>query len=131
MPVRRALALSHLGVYSLAVGKTGPALRYLHRAVTVKGESLACRVRVRLNLCAALNQLGEHAEALALLQAAYALPGVRAADGAWREAAAGEACTLAGGLASLHPWNHAPLEMPLDAFEALRAWHTTALRAQH
>ena len=56
---------------------------------------------------------------------------VRATDGAWREAAAEKACTLDGGPASLHPWNHAPLEVSLDAFEAIRAWHTTALRAQH
>ena len=56
---------------------------------------------------------------------------VRATNGAWREAAAEEACSLAGGPVSLHPWNHAPLEVSLDAFEALRAWHTIALRAQH
>jgi len=54
---------------------------------------------------------------------------VRDADGDWREAAAGEARTLHG--AALHPWNHAPLEVPVPVFETFRAWHTTALRAQH
>ena len=56
---------------------------------------------------------------------------VRATVGVWREAAAEEACAFDGGRASLHPWNHAPLEVSVDAFEALRAWHTIALRAQH
>jgi len=32
---------------------------------------------------------------------------------------------------TLHPWNHAPRELPQVAFEALRAWWTRGLRAQH
>jgi Ran GTPase-activating protein 1 len=32
---------------------------------------------------------------------------------------------------TLHPWNHAPRELPQVAFEALRAWWTRALCAQH
>jgi len=32
---------------------------------------------------------------------------------------------------TLHPWNHAPRELPQVAFEALRAWWTRELRAQH
>ena len=59
-----ALALSHLGVHAQTQAKTAQALRYLRRAVAVRGGSLASRVRVRLNLCTALNQLGEHSEAL-------------------------------------------------------------------
>ena len=31
----------------------------------------------------------------------------------------------------LHPWNHAPRELPQVAFEALRAWWRRELRAQH
>jgi len=31
----------------------------------------------------------------------------------------------------LHPWNHAPRELPQVAFEALRAWWARGLRAQH
>ena len=31
----------------------------------------------------------------------------------------------------LHPWNHAPRELPADAFEALRGWWLQSLRAQH
>ena len=31
----------------------------------------------------------------------------------------------------LHPWNHAPRELPLAAFEALREWWTQSLRVQH
>ena len=59
-----ALALSHLGLHHLAVGKSGPALRYLRRAVASSTGSLGARVRVRLNLCSALNHLGQHPEAL-------------------------------------------------------------------
>ena len=58
----QALALSHLGVHAQTQAKTNQALRYLRRAVGVSETcSLASRVRVRLNLCAALNELGEHA----------------------------------------------------------------------
>jgi len=32
---------------------------------------------------------------------------------------------------TLHPWNHAPRELPQVAFEALRAWWRRGLRAQH
>jgi hypothetical protein len=32
---------------------------------------------------------------------------------------------------TLHPWNHAPRELPQVAFEALRAWWRRELRAQH
>jgi hypothetical protein len=32
---------------------------------------------------------------------------------------------------TLHPWNHAPRELPQVAFEALRAWWARGLRAQH
>ena len=66
----QALALSHLGVHNMSQDKTSQALRYLHRAVAVQAGSLASRVRVRLNLCAALNQQGEHAAALKLAEAA-------------------------------------------------------------
>ena len=33
--------------------------------------------------------------------------------------------------AALHPWNHAPRELPGDAFEQLREWWAQSLRAQH
>jgi hypothetical protein len=32
---------------------------------------------------------------------------------------------------TLHPWNHAPRELPHAAFEALRGWWTRELRKQH
>jgi hypothetical protein len=32
---------------------------------------------------------------------------------------------------ALHPWNHAPLVLPLDSFEALRSRHASTLRTQH
>jgi Ran GTPase-activating protein (RanGAP) involved in mRNA processing and transport len=32
---------------------------------------------------------------------------------------------------TLHPWNHAPLVLPLADFEALRARHASTLRSQH
>jgi hypothetical protein len=32
---------------------------------------------------------------------------------------------------TLHPWNHAPLVLPLASFEALRARHASTLRSQH
>ena len=66
----QALALSHLGVHAQSQNKTSQALRYLHRAVAVQAGSLASRVRVRLNLCAALNQQGDHPAALKLAEAA-------------------------------------------------------------
>lgn len=31
----------------------------------------------------------------------------------------------------LHPWNHAPRELPMPAFEALRQWHLQSLRSKH
>ena len=31
----------------------------------------------------------------------------------------------------LHPWNHAPRELAMDDFEALRGWWAESLRAQH
>jgi hypothetical protein len=31
----------------------------------------------------------------------------------------------------LHPWNHAPRELPRQAFEEMREWHFETLRAQH
>ena len=31
----------------------------------------------------------------------------------------------------LHPWNHAPRELPRATFETMRAWHCERLRAQH
>jgi hypothetical protein len=34
-------------------------------------------------------------------------------------------------LLQLHPWNHAPRELPLAAFEALREWWAQSMRAQH
>ena len=30
--------------------------------------------------------------------------------------------------ATLHPWNHAPRELPKATFEAMRAWHCERLR---
>jgi hypothetical protein len=32
---------------------------------------------------------------------------------------------------TLHPWNHAPLDLPLASFEALRVRHASTLRTQH
>ena len=32
---------------------------------------------------------------------------------------------------ALHPWNHAPLELPQVAFEGLRAWHVASMHEQH
>ena len=32
---------------------------------------------------------------------------------------------------ALHPWNHAPRELPAAAFDELRAWHTLSLQTQH
>jgi hypothetical protein len=64
--------------------------------------------------------------------AAVAEAKASAGMGAWLEAVqraiggADERLELA-----LHPWNHAPRELPLDTFEEMRAWHTDTLRAQH
>ena len=78
----QALALSHLGVHAQSQSKTTQALRYLHRAVAVQAGSLASRVRVRLNLCAALNQRGDHPAALRLAEAARLMLVVEAEAGA-------------------------------------------------
>ena len=32
---------------------------------------------------------------------------------------------------ALHPWTHAPRELPKSAFEEMRAWHIASLRMQH
>ena len=45
--------------------------------------------------------------------------------GAWRERTGADART------ALHPWNHAPRELPCAAFETMRTWWLGALRAQH
>ena len=68
------VSLSNLGVCSLRRAKPNVAIRYLRRAITVD-EPLEpqFRARVRLNLCAALNQLGEHNEALAQAESAVTL----------------------------------------------------------
>ena len=50
--------------------------------------------------------------------------------GAWRVVRV-EGSHLDLGEQELHPWNHAPLELPLDTFEVLRVWHLEVLRAQH
>ena len=32
---------------------------------------------------------------------------------------------------ALHPWNHAPRELPLATFETMRGWWMQSLRAKH
>ena len=34
-------------------------------------------------------------------------------------------------LSLLHPWNHAPCELPLTAFDEMRRWYVDCLRVQH
>ena len=36
-----------------------------------------------------------------------------------------------GSLPPLHPWNHAPRELPASSFDALRTWWAASLKAQH
>lgn len=60
-----AKTLSNLGVASLQRGKVQQALRYLRQAVSLDGElDLQSRARGQLNLCAALNMVGQHSAAL-------------------------------------------------------------------
>ena len=49
---------------------------------------------------------------------------VKACQSGWAADVAGEAIPL-------HPWNHAPRELPRSDFEALRAWWMSVLRLQH
>ena len=42
-----------------------------------------------------------------------------------------EGCGEPPATLTLHPWNHAPRELPLAAYEAMRAWWTRDLRRQH
>ena len=32
---------------------------------------------------------------------------------------------------ALHPWNHAPRQLPLEAFESILRWYTQSMRAKH
>jgi hypothetical protein len=50
--------------------------------------------------------------------------------GAHRVRLAGDAAAAADSLA-LHPWNHAPRELPAGDFEAVRGWWVASLRVQH
>ena len=54
---------------------------------------------------------------------------VRTKGGRWVDAEVGEGglLTLDGKEVQLHPWNHAPLEMPHAAFEVLVRWWKDAL----
>ena len=58
---------------------------------------------------------------------------VRTEGGRWVDTEAGDGglLTLDGKEVQLHPWNHAPLEMPHAAFEALVRWWKDALHEQH
>ena len=58
---------------------------------------------------------------------------VRTKGGRWVDAEVGEGglLTLDGKEVQLHPWNHAPLEMPHAAFEVLVRWWKDALHEQH
>ena len=84
----QALALAHLGVHAQSQNRTSQALRYLHRAVAVQAGSLASRVRVHLNLCAVLNQRGDHPAALKLAEAARMMLAAEAETDAEAEAEA-------------------------------------------
>ena len=66
---------------------------------------------------------------------------VRLEDGNWHDA---EVIAVEGGagahqlqlqrgvcVLTLHPWNHAPRELPHDAFEELRGWWMQSLRSSH
>ena len=56
------------------------------------------------------------------------------AKGKWVDAEVAEGgviVTSDGQEAQLHPWNHAPRELPCDSFEVMRAWWKAALRKQH
>ena len=59
---------------------------------------------------------------------------VRQPNGQWGDAQVstdGASPWLAGQELPLHPWNHAPCEMPLADFEKLRDWWMHMLRVQH
>ena len=57
---------------------------------------------------------------------------VRAASGEWVDVeATGQTADVAGEATPLHPWNHAPRELPHSDVEALRGWWTSMLRLQH
>eukprot|EP00312_Isochrysidales_sp_CCMP1244_P014706 CAMPEP_0202741946 /NCGR_PEP_ID=MMETSP1388-20130828/4654_1 /ASSEMBLY_ACC=CAM_ASM_000864 /TAXON_ID=37098 /ORGANISM="Isochrysis sp, Strain CCMP1244" /LENGTH=1959 /DNA_ID=CAMNT_0049408819 /DNA_START=358 /DNA_END=6236 /DNA_ORIENTATION=+ len=52
--------------------------------------------------------------------------------GEWRDATVDGGCVrIEGATVTLHPWNHAPLELPLAAFEVLCDWWKQTLRLQH
>ena len=116
-----------------------------------EGGGGAGEVQARMDaLCAAVARLQPEALAAAALRASGAVGVRRYADGqwlsvrhegSWRDAEV-VACAgrehrlrLEGGGAeaslALHPWNHAPRELPSAAFAALRGWYVNALRAQH
>ena len=54
--------------------------------------------------------------------------------GGWHDAEVGKGGVVwleGGRTVDLHPWNHAPLELPSDGFEKVRDWHLNSLRVQH
>ena len=54
--------------------------------------------------------------------------------GGWHDAEVGKGGVVwleGGRTVALHPWNHAPLELPSDGFEKVRDWHLNSLRVQH
>ena len=53
--------------------------------------------------------------------------------GGWVDAEADEGgvVRLEERTVALHPWNHAPLEVPSYEFEQIRTWHLNSLRVQH
>ena len=51
---------------------------------------------------------------------------------AWVDTIVADGAVVVNGKAvPLHPWNHAPRELPQDDFRALREWWREALRVQH
>ena len=78
---------------------------------------------------------GAHPEALAAaaLSASGACGARRYAEGQWLTVRnpSGEWEDVEMASHTLHPWNHAPRELPHNAFEAMRRWWVEATRAQH
>ena len=60
---------------------------------------------------------------------------VRKGDGDWADievnASDSSVCTINGSRHILHPWNHAPRELPRAAFEVLLKWYREALELRH